>query len=50
MACRQVVVIFHTQIWEAYSRLEINTPQAKNRYTICYITLSLDLKLQVVKL
>ncbi|KAK1384786.1 Vps54 domain-containing protein [Heracleum sosnowskyi] len=28
---RQVVVIFHTQISEAYSRLEINTPQAKNR-------------------
>ncbi|XP_074343948.1 vacuolar protein sorting-associated protein 54, chloroplastic-like isoform X2 [Apium graveolens] len=28
---RQVIVIYHTQIWEAYSRLEINTPQAKNR-------------------
>lgn len=30
--CRQVVVIFHTLISEAYSRLEISTPQAKNRY------------------
>lgn len=28
---RQVVVIFHSQISEAFSRLEINTPQAKER-------------------
>ncbi|GAB4824867.1 Vacuolar protein sorting-associated protein 54, variant 2 [Ancistrocladus abbreviatus] len=28
---RQVVIIFHTQISEAFSRLEISTPQAKNR-------------------
>ncbi|GAV66145.1 Vps54 domain-containing protein/DUF2450 domain-containing protein [Cephalotus follicularis] len=28
---RQVVVIFHSQISEAFSRLEISTPQAKNR-------------------
>ncbi|GAB2221813.1 hypothetical protein Drorol1_Dr00013003 [Drosera rotundifolia] len=28
---RQVVVIFHTQISEAYSRTEISTPQAKSR-------------------
>ncbi|CAN1166557.1 Vacuolar protein sorting-associated protein 54, chloroplastic [Linum perenne] len=28
---RQVVVIFHSQISEAYSRLDISTPQAKDR-------------------
>ncbi|WCJ24438.1 Vacuolar protein sorting-associated protein 54 chloroplastic [Euphorbia peplus] len=28
---RQVVVIFHSQISESFSRLEINTPQAKDR-------------------
>ncbi|KAL9275476.1 Vacuolar protein sorting-associated protein 54, chloroplastic-like protein [Drosera capensis] len=28
---RQVVVIFHAQISEAYSRTEIRTPQAKSR-------------------
>lgn len=28
---RQVVVIFHSQISEAFSHLEISTPQAKNR-------------------
>ncbi|KAK3025300.1 hypothetical protein RJ639_042694 [Escallonia herrerae] len=28
---RQVVVIFHSQISEAFSRLDISTPQAKNR-------------------
>ncbi|OMO73818.1 Vps54-like protein [Corchorus olitorius] len=28
---RQVVVIFHSQISEAFSRLEISTPQAKDR-------------------
>ncbi|GAB4826405.1 Vacuolar protein sorting-associated protein 54 [Ancistrocladus abbreviatus] len=28
---RQVVIIFHTQISEAFSRLEVSTPQAKNR-------------------
>lgn len=28
---RQVVIIFHTQISESFSHLEINTPQAKSR-------------------
>ncbi|KAF3452422.1 hypothetical protein FNV43_RR02855 [Rhamnella rubrinervis] len=28
---RQVVIIFHSQISEAFSRIEINTPQAKDR-------------------
>ncbi|XP_015875621.2 vacuolar protein sorting-associated protein 54, chloroplastic [Ziziphus jujuba] len=28
---RQVVIIFHSQISEAFSRIEINTPQAKER-------------------
>lgn len=28
---RQVVIIFHSQISEAFSHLEINTPQARNR-------------------
>ncbi|KAK4834474.1 hypothetical protein QYF36_023395 [Acer negundo] len=28
---RQVVIIFHSQISESFSRLEINTPQAKER-------------------
>ncbi|GAB2264973.1 Vacuolar protein sorting-associated protein 54 [Dionaea muscipula] len=28
---RQVAIIFHTQISEAFSHIEINTPQAKNR-------------------
>ncbi|CAK9167423.1 unnamed protein product [Ilex paraguariensis] len=29
---RQVVIIFHSQISEAFSQLEITTPQAKNRF------------------
>ncbi|PQQ14874.1 vacuolar protein sorting-associated protein 54 chloroplastic [Prunus yedoensis var. nudiflora] len=28
---RQVIIVFHSQISEAFSRLEISTPQAKNR-------------------
>ena len=36
MLCRKVVVIFHSQISEAFSRLEISTTQAKDRYcTVC---------------
>lgn len=29
---RQVVIIFHSQISEAFLRMELNTPQAKDRY------------------
>jgi hypothetical protein len=29
---RQVVQIFHSHITEAFSKLEVSTPQAKNRY------------------
>lgn len=29
---RQVVIIVHSQVSEAFSRLEISTPQAKDRY------------------
>jgi vacuolar protein sorting-associated protein 54 len=30
---RQVVQIFHSHITEAFSKLELSTPQAKNRYS-----------------
>lgn len=30
--CRQVVVIFHSQISEAFKSLQINSPQANSRY------------------
>lgn len=32
--CRQVVIILHFQISDAFSRLEISTPQAKRRYLL----------------
>jgi len=31
---RQVVIIFHSQISEAFSRFDISTPQAQNRYLL----------------
>lgn len=38
---RQVVQILHSQISEAFSNLEISTPQAKNRYGIPLLCVSL---------
>lgn len=33
MQSRQVVQIFHSHITEAFTKLEVSTPQAKNRYS-----------------
>lgn len=41
---RQVVQILHSQISEAFSNLEISTPQAKNRYGIPLLCVSLILQ------
>lgn len=38
--CRQVVTILHSQIADAFAKLEISTPQAKRRYPFNFQLLS----------
>jgi hypothetical protein len=47
---RRVVLLFHSQLFDAYSKVDVSTPQAKRRYSYMFQNLNVLANVGIVLL